>query len=158
MFKRNKNILLMISGLVGFILTLIMFIQSKEVYKDEYGTDISFNEDYLILMIVTFSFFFYAFFCLKADKQNERHVQADIAFFLVTTALLSLYPLGVFFKALFKALNKSKEFAFMYYEKYLFFGIFFLCLLIYFIYIAIVYRKDYKKKQAETNQENVETK
>ena len=43
--KTTKNIINIVLGAFVLIVSLVYFIKSKEVWADEYGTDISFNSD-----------------------------------------------------------------------------------------------------------------
>lgn len=147
MNRKIRDIFVLIAGIVGFICSLILFIQSKSVYSDEYGTDVSFNEDYVILILCTISIILYSIICYIADKKKESHNQADLSLKLVISALVSFYSLGLFLKSLFKALNKHATFDFNNYELYLFVGLFTLVLFICYTYQAISIQKNFHKNK-----------
>ena len=133
--KLTKNIALASAGLISFIFSLVFYILSYEFYQDEYGTDISFNSDYLVAMIISIallSYGIYKIYCLKGNKEDTL---AFYYFSISVTSILSFYPLGVFFKAI----NKKKDA--MDYLSYLAIGVVCLCLLVYFAFDLISKRK-----------------
>ena len=142
MNKKLVRIFFFISALIGFAVSLYLFIKSYAKYSDEYGTDISFNEDYLIALFVMIIFTVYTAYNLFS--KSVRDCSSIVG--LSISALISFYSLGHFFKALFKALNKGKEFIFTSYQNYLYIGLFTL-----FIFIAYVIKpyQEFKNKTKE---------
>ena len=137
MKKRSfKQAALLTGGLASFVFSLVYFIRSFEVYRDEYGTDISSNGDYLVAMLVSLCVIAYAVYLLIVKKDSERRIYAFSG--ICATALTCFYPLGVFFKAM----NKGNEFAS--YQPYLYLGIVSLFLLIYFIFVGFEGEKETK--------------
>ncbi len=112
-----KYILISISGLCGFIFSIIKYIQSYEYYSDEWGTDISFNNDYIIAIIIMISVLIYGIYMIYITFIDKKNENCNIYLGLIITTLLSLYPLGVYFKAL----NKSETMDF--YVNYLYIGL-----------------------------------
>ena len=128
-----KRISLLLSGLMIFSFSLIKYILSFEFYQDEWGTDISFNSDYLIaliigILVITLSLYY----LIKKDNKINHLIS-----FLLTT-ILSFYSLGV----LFKALNKGENFSD--YQTYFYIGLVSFML---FIYFAISLYEKYKTEK-----------
>jgi len=143
-----KWIPLSVTGLAIFGFSLASFIMSYEFYQDEYGTDISFNEDTVVFMII--GLIVIAFSLIALFKNNKVQKELNITGTLIS-AILCFYPLGVFFKALFKAISKGKEFVFADYQNYLFIGVIFLCALV-FMVISLVqlYKKEKEEVKAQS--------
>lgn len=116
-----KNISLLLSGLLIFIFSLIKYILSFEFYQDEWGTDISFDSDYLVAMIIGIFVVALALYQL-IKKNNNMNCLVGVSL----SALVGFYPLGVFFKAI------SKGESFNDYQNYFFIGLVGLTLFIYF--------------------------
>lgn len=111
MNKNNLNkLFFLIASISSFIISLILYIKSFELYQDEWGTDISFNNDYIVALIVSVLFIVYNITSFKTNKYN-------IHFKLTTFSIITLYSLGTFFKAI------SKGKAFITCSNYLFIGI-----------------------------------
>ena len=139
MLKKNlKHLFLLLGSAFFFILTLVFYIKSCYVDSGDWGTDISFNEDYLVCMLIGLTLVIYSALRLF-DKCNPKTSYSITG--IVVTSLAGFYPVGVFFKKLFKTLNKGEAFIFADYQNYLFIGIFALCLLGYFIVSYIENRK-----------------
>ena len=134
----NKNLLirkisLLLASFSSLVISLILYIKSYDFYADEYGTDISFNEDYNIALIISLALFIFLIFALvRFLKGTETHYNNLV--YLSTSALISFYSLGKFFKALFKAINKGVAFAFSSYQAYLYIGIVTLFIVVYFLF------------------------
>ncbi len=127
--KLCKFLSLTIAGVISFVINLINYVQSYEYYADEVGTDIEFNSDYVVAMLVSLSIIaagVYAIVTIKKDINNANSFNSILG--SVSSALVSFYSLGV----LFKALNKGK--AFEDYTLYLYIGLFSLALFAYFIF------------------------
>lgn len=139
---------LSITGLATLGFSLANFIMSYEFYQDEYGTDISFNEDTVVGMII--GLIVIAFSLIALFKNDKVQKELNITGALIS-AILCFYPLGVFFKALFKAISNNKEFIFADYQNYLFIGVIFLCALVFMI-ISLV--QLYKKEKEDSLQNN----
>ncbi len=142
LLSKYKSLIIALVGIMIFSFGLCLFIQSYEFYKDKWGTDISFNEDYIICMIVGVIITTYGLI------KQFRNIKEKV--YLLTGGLISLvvgcYSLGTFFKQLFKALEKSKAFEYASYQTYLYIGLITLTIFTYFI---VMYLND--KNQSDTN-------
>lgn len=135
---------LAMTGIMTFGCALVSFIISYEFYQDEYGTDISFNEDMIVVMIIGLIVALFAFVALS--KRKEVVKEAYISGTLIS-AMACFYPMGVFFKSLFKSLSKKQEFDFSSYQNYLFIGIIALFVLVYMIVSLVQLYKNMKAKK-----------
>ena len=134
--KIAKYISFVVVGFVSFVLSLVKYIMSFEKYSDEWGTDISFNEDYIVAIMISLIILGYAIYCLVVSIKNQEIAETTGTFIgAIISCLIAFYPLGV----LFKALNKEKPF--MDYLNYLFVGLFGIALLVYFIFSYLEKRK-----------------
>ncbi len=114
-----KKIINIIIGAFITIVSVVMFIQSYEKYSDEFGTDISFNNDYVILLLIGLTILIYGIITFKTENSLSYQISG-----MVISSLVSFYSLGVFFKALNKAiLDKEKNFDFLDNQLYLYVGI-----------------------------------
>lgn len=137
---KAKNILLIAVPALIVIFNLVMYIQSYEYYADEWGTDISFDSDYLVYMLCGIALLVPAIIdATKGATKLEYSVSG-----MVIGSLLGFYPLGVFFKAVFKAMEKGKPFDFAGMQMYLYIGIIGLVLLAYMIMSYIEIKKERK--------------
>ena len=127
--KLGKNISIIVLGFVSFVFSLTKYIMSYELYKDEYGTDISFNNDYFVAMLISLIILFCGVILLInfIKKEKNSHMISTYSG-LIVSALVAFYPLGV----LFKQLNKGKPFVDN--LNYFFIGIVGLILLVYFVF------------------------
>jgi len=132
---------LLILGLAGFITSLVLFIKSYAYYSDEYGTDISFNYDYAVLLIVALMLSAYMGYKLYFYIRYQKIIARNYELAIGETALVSFYSLGVFFKALFKAMSKKKDFDYVSNQVYLYCGILILALCIFLVIVMIKKRK-----------------
>lgn len=121
--EKFKSIVLLLSGLFIIVCSIFLFIKSYAFYQDEYGTDISFNSDYVVSLLCGLVLTIYSIIRLK---RNDQSGDTYLISGLVISALVGFYPLGVFFKAM----NKQKLFSD--YQSYLFIGIFGVLLLMYY--------------------------
>lgn len=121
--KSYRYIPLIILAIGLFVYSLIMYIKSYSFYQDEYGTDISFNSDYLVLLIVAIVWVYYFIYSFVKGKDQFRFNLLGG----LSTFTLSFYALGVALKAI----NKQEELNA--YLNYLVFGGISLFLLVYFI-------------------------
>jgi hypothetical protein len=130
--KLIKNLSFLASGIFVFVLGLVKYIKSASV--EDYGADgkeFVADNNYLIMLLVgliVVSYFGYELYILLTKKEAYRY--ASVLASITSTSLCSFYTLGVFFKALFKAMAKGKEFVFVDYSSYLFIGIIALFLLV----------------------------
>lgn len=111
---KNKLIKPILIGIVGFsmfVISLILYINSFELYQDEWGTDISFNSDYIVAIIISIIIMVYGLLNYKYDNQYYNIISC------MASSIISFYTLGVFFKAI------SKGQAFDFCKNYLFIGI-----------------------------------
>ncbi len=132
-----KKIFLLSSSLISLVISFILYVKSYAYYSDEYGTDISFNEDYSVAIVVSLILFGYLLYSLIQFLKKEEATDLSDIIGLTTTAIVSFYSLGKFFKNLFKAINKGKEFLFTSYQAYLYIGLVVLMLFIYFIFVIV---------------------
>ena len=116
---------------ISLIINLILYIHSYELYKDEYGIDVSFSTDYLFAFVTSFIIFTYLLFSLFLEIPYQKMV------YLSCSGLVSFYALGTFFKALFKALSKGNEFDFSSKQVYLYIGITVFFIFLYFLFDII---------------------
>ena len=133
----KKALLIAIPALI-IIFNLAMYIQSYTYYSDEWGTDISFDSDYLVYMICGIALLIPAVIDARRGNATLEYNVSGI----VIGSLLGFYPLGVFFKALFKAMSKDKPFDFVGNQMYLYIGIIGVVFLAYMIYSFIDYKKE----------------
>ena len=126
-----KKASLVLCSFTSFIINLILYIQSYELYMDEYGTDVSFSTDYLIAFLTSFIIFIYLLFSLFLEMPYQKMV------FLACSGLVSFYAIGTFFKALFKAIDKGSKFDFQSKQAYLYIGVTVLFIFIYFLFDII---------------------
>lgn len=124
--KLSSYILLLSANVFSLAISLYYYIVSFSFYSDEYGTDISFNSDYVILLLVLSLSLGYLIYLLINDLKNNK-IKFNYIIPSTQMGILSFYSLGVFFKQM----NKNKPF--MDYQIYLFFGIVTLILMAYFI-------------------------
>ena len=141
-----KHISLLIGSLLSLIFSLILYIQSFEFYSDEYGTDLSFNEDYSVAVIASLLVFIYLLYALNKKSKGEECAYSNWVKVAVTS-IVSFYSLGKFFKTLFKAINKGKEFDFTSNQAYLYIGLVVLAIFIYFLLSLIEERSKKKEKE-----------
>ena len=132
-----KKIFLLSSSLISLVISFILYVKSYAYYSDEYGTDISFNEDYSVAIVVSLILFGYLLYSLIQFLKKEEATDLSDIIGLTTTAIVSFYSLGKFFKNLFKAINKGKEFLFTSYQAYLYIWLVVLMLFIYFIFVIV---------------------
>ena len=71
---------------------------SFSYYQDEYGTSIEFSQDYIVLLLASLVMFIY-FLGLIFEKDSKFGFYGSL---IASTSLLSFYPLGVYFKNVFK--------------------------------------------------------
>lgn len=124
--KLSSYILLLSANVFSLAISLYYYIVSFSFYSDEYGTDISFNSDYVILLLVLSLSLGYLIYLLINDLKNNK-IKFNYIIPSTQMGILSFYSLGVFFKQM----NKNKPF--VDYQIYLFFGIVTLILMAYFI-------------------------
>ena len=123
-----KNIMIIVLAVLLMITSLIYFIQSYSVYSDEWGTDISIDTDYLVLLICSICILIYGIYSLIAYKKNLNTKNAYYACFGVTSVLIGFYPLGIFFKSL------AKEVPYLECQGYLYIGIIGIAFIMYLVF------------------------
>ena len=138
---------LLVIGLFSLIYGFIKFIGSYEYYSDEYGTDISFNYDYAIMIIGGLILISYMAYKLYLYINKSQIINYDLEIGTTISLLVSFYTLGIFFKALFKALSKGKEFDYLGNQLYLYLGI---GGLIIAIILGVFLVKKYKRLHSNT--------
>ena len=135
-YSLGKQNSLIVASLFSFIISLILFIKSYSYYSDEQGTSISFNEVYVIALLISLIALTYLSYKLyKSIKGVE--VKGETYVKLTSTALICGYTLGGFFKALFKALSKKVSFSFEANQVYFYIGILFLIMTVYYSFELI---------------------
>ncbi len=130
-----KYFFLSMTGFLSFVFSLVKYIQSYEIYSDEYGTDIAFNSDYIIALLVSLCILLYGIYKIIATNKGYKESNAYVYTGLCISSLLSFYPLGIFFKAM----NKQKPVS--EYLNYLYLGIVALFLLFYYLFTIISSKK-----------------
>lgn len=120
----KRYIALIILGVILIIFNLVMYINSYSFYQDEYGTDISFNSDYLVALIISVIFLIYNVFGFL-NKNNLK--EYFIILGVISSLFVCLYSNG----CLLKALNKSESY--IDYQNYLYIGVLSLGFFLYFL-------------------------
>lgn len=120
----KRYIALIILGVILIIFNLVMYINSYSFYKDEYGTDISFNSDYLVALIISVIFLIYNVFGFL-NKNNLKE------YFIILGGISSLFVCLYSNGCLLKALNKSESY--IDYQNYLYIGVLSLGFFLYFL-------------------------
>ncbi len=130
--KKNSEIVKrwILVGLSLFILAIsIAFIALSFGYADDgYGTDISFNMDYVVFLLCGIAMLCYSIYSVIGYYKNKNLKMAYYSAFGVISVLLAFYPLGVFFKAM------SKHKPFLEYQEYLYIGILGIGLIAYLLF------------------------
>lgn len=141
-YNLAKNITLIVIGALCFIFSLVGFIQSYAYYDDGFGVDISFDNDYFVMMIVSLILIIYSTYILYMDKKcrplNKNAYYASCGLIGVISAC---YPLGVFFKALTKALSKNQEFDYIANQTYLYISIIGIAITLYVLFSYLSNKK-----------------
>lgn len=132
-----KNMFNILLGAVIIIISFILFVKSFEIYKDNSGTDISFNNTYVISLLIGIVVTIYGIIRIKNDKLIYYHISG-----IIISSLLGCYALGTFFKALGKAISKKRDFIFSDYQAYLYIGIVGLLILGYYITAFAISKKE----------------
>lgn len=114
--KLIKDILLIIISSLLCVFSLVFLIQSYSFYSDEWGTDISFEEDYVVALVIGAAILAYSIVNLVA-KSSSTKKNCYYLSFGVASALIAFYPLGIFFKSL------AKEVPYLECQAYLYVGI-----------------------------------
>ncbi len=146
--KLIKNIFTIVLSSLLLIFGLIKYISSYYSENDGWGIDISFNSDYIVVILIGLIALVYGIYQLKQNQKNENNPLVSIYTGISICALVSFYPLGIFFKNLFKAISKNKAFAFNDYVGYLIIGIAGLIALGLFVGFLIYY---FNKKKVKAN-------
>jgi len=135
--NKLKNTLFILIPSLLILMGLIFYIQSFEVYSDEWGTDISFDTDYLVFIICGIALLIISINQITSNNKNVYYGGS-----ITIGALLGFYNLGSFFKGLFKAMSKNANFDFMSNQQYLYIGIIGIVIFIYFVISYIDYKKN----------------
>ncbi len=144
MKKLMKNSEWIKRGLVAFmglsimIIAIVMFALSFGSYDDGYGTDISFDMDFVILFICGIALLVYGIYTIYAYHKNLSTKLAYYGAFGIISVLIAFYPLGVFFKAI------SKGKPYLENQEYLYAGILGLIMIAFLIFSYI---SDQKRKE-----------
>ena len=142
MKKSNiKYVIMICLSAILVVFSLVFVILSFEKYDDGYGVDYSFDYDWIMALIVSIGLIIYSLFSFRNYQKQESNKNNNIITILTLNTLVCFYDLGVFFKALFKAISKGNKFNFSEYVYYFIFGLLFL---ISTIVIIILKRKDIK--------------
>ena len=146
--KNNQRFMLFLAvafilgGLVAFF--LVEYIRTFSVYDDGYGTEISSDNDWLILTISALIMFIFTISTLlRLRKGMNINITASFAVCLVISAICAFYPLGTFTKAMIKGKEFSKN------QGYLYIGIVGVILLTLSILAAVKAFKNYRKLQQQ---------
>lgn len=127
-----KRFIIIAIASILLIISLVFYCQSYSVYDDGFGTDISFDMDYAVLLICSTALLIYGIYSVYAYKKNLSDRSAYYGSFGVISVIMMGYPLGTFFKAM----AKGKDFADN--QGYLIVGIIGLAMVLYlaFSYLA----------------------
>lgn len=128
-YKKIIKILLLITGISAFIVSLILFIGSFQKYDDGFGISFTFNYDYGMFIVLSLILTITAIYILNKDQDK---LPITIAL-LVASGLFTCYSLGVFFTAVFDSIKY--EFALTFKDHYLYLIVGILCLLNFIRYI-----------------------
>lgn len=112
-----KQILYVFLASVLVLTSLTVYILSIEAYEGGFDA----NVDYLVIMIVSIIFLTYCIYSIVKPDNNQ--IMPRIITLALTSSIGGLYSLGVFFKALNKAIVKGVEFVYTSYQLYLYIGI-----------------------------------
>lgn len=127
--KRNstllKHIMLILIGIIFTIISIIKIKESYSYYSDDWGTDISFDTDYIVLLVCSIIILIYGIYSLAAYKKNLKFKNAYYMAFGTISCLIAFYPLGIFFKSL------AKDIPFNECADYLYIGIIGIVMLLY---------------------------
>ncbi len=126
---QNKNLLkyctVLVIAVVLAIVSIVYFVQSYSFYKDEWGTDISFDTDSIVFFLSAIPLGIYGGYGLYAEEKGKDMNMVFYSCFMIVFVLLSFYPLGMFFKGL------AKGKAYTEIQSYLYMGILSLVVLVY---------------------------
>ncbi len=140
MKKNIENALLIAIPALIIIFNLVYYIQSYSFYQDEWGTDISFDSDYLVYMLCGVALLIPAIIQVMKGYNKESYLISGV----VVGSLLGFYPLGIFFKTLFKTMLKDKPFDFVANQGYLYMGIIGCVLFAYVLMLLIDYKRQHR--------------
>lgn len=141
--KKIFNYLILEFSILFFVVNLVYYIQSYSYYSDEYGTDISFDTDSLVGMIVGVCLIVCSSIFLTKESHDFKQKSLYVCG-LVITSLYTFYPLSVFIKAFVKAMAKGEAFIFTEHQDYLYIGILSLVLFAAALIKFVNYLKDRK--------------
>ncbi len=131
-----KDILFIILGSVLVLTSLSVYILSIVPYDGGFDASL----DYLVILICSIIFLVY---CIYAIVKSERNLTIPRILTLgLCSSIGGLYSLGVFFKAMTKALAKGKEFVYTSYQMYLYIGIVALILTLIAVFEYLETKKD----------------
>lgn len=98
----KKSIWLTAFGSFITILYLVLFIKSYEYYSDEYGTDISFDEDMLTLLIVGVIVLAIGIISIVYFKKEKSMYEVNLYGYGTIGLIMTFKPLGEMFRAIAK--------------------------------------------------------
>ena len=93
------------AGMFGCFLSF--YILSFSSYSDEYGTDISFNEDYLILALIGFFLLVMGAFLLHAHLKKKDGKKILLGGTFCISLISSVYALFMVIKSYVKSLSST---------------------------------------------------
>lgn len=134
--KKLIGIITIVLSSILIILSIIFLVKSFNIYKDEWGCDISIDNDYLVILIASISLLIYGIYMLYSHISNKYDYNIAFGSLFVCNILLAFYPLGSFFKAL------AKKEKYIDCQWYLYIGLFGLIL---FVLLTVKYFKRKKK-------------
>lgn len=138
MNKKILNYILILLSVVLLGISIYYFATSFSFYQDEYGTDISFDNDQMVLMLSAVVLLIFSIYKLVADNKNTFNKDSVYISFGIISIVNSLYDFGAFFKAI------AKEKPVLENLDYCFSGIVFGVL---FAYILVSYLLESKKNK-----------
>ena len=138
--KLFANISLIILATAMFTYYLVKYIMSFEIWDDGFGTDYSFNSDYVVLSLIGLIFLIYAIYNLVTYYKNNYNPNVMYATFALAASVGTFYPLGVFFKAM------AKGKAYVDYQDYFYIA---LASLVFLCFVIFTYLSKTNKKIKE---------
>lgn len=131
-----KAIMVVAFGSILAIISIIYFAQSYSFYQDEWGTDISFDNDSIVMLLCSIAILIYGIYSVIAYKKSLSSKNVYYGSFGVVACLISFYPLGRFFRAL------AKGSTFVNCQDYLYISIIGIVMLFYLIFSYLNEKKN----------------
>ena len=101
----KKGILMTLFGAFVFIYYLVLTIQSYSYYGDEWGKDLSVNQDLLVKTFVGLILLICGIVAIIKTKKNQDTFTTYNTSICLVGIIMCIYPLGL----MFKMINKHKS-------------------------------------------------